>query len=228
MALILELQTEAFWQDITLSMIEDVRKRLRGLIKFITKQSATLVYSSFTDDIQDGQEVSLGDFSTGINLAQYRKKVEAFIRSHQDHITIAKLKMNKPLTAMDLSELERFVFESNEAESRERFEECFGTEQPLTVFIRSLVGLDRTAAKEAFGKFLDEGLYSSRQIRFVEMIIDHLTHAGTMDPGLLYEPPFTSAHHDGLDGIFPDTSGDEILAVVRDINNSANEISRVA
>ena len=36
--------------------------------------------------------------------------------------------------------------------------------------------------------------------RFVEMIIDRLTQGGVMEPGQLYEPPFTGLHYQGLDG----------------------------
>ena len=109
----------------------------------------------------------------------------------------------------DLSELERFVYESEPVESRDRFEQCYGTDQPLTVFIRSLVGLDRNAAKEAFGRFLDENRYS-RQIRFVEMVIDKLTQRGVMELGQLYEPLFTGLHQEGLDGALPDSDAEAL------------------
>lgn len=218
LALILEVQTEAFWKDITLPMIEVVRRKLRELIKFIDRQSIQPVYSALTDEIGEAAEVQLKDFSTGINIAQYRRKVEAYIRANQNHIAIAKLRHNKALTPTDLSELERFVYESADVESRARFEQCFGTDQPLTVFIRSLVGLDRSAAKEAFGQFLDDNRYSSQQIRFVETIIEMLTKGGVMDPGQLYEPPFTGLHYQGLDGAFGDGDAESIVAILSDIN----------
>jgi type I restriction enzyme, R subunit len=221
LALIQDVQTEKYWKDITLPMIESVRRKLRGLIQFIERHSIKPVYSVLTDQIGEATEVVLKDFSTGINLAQYRKKVEAYIRSNENHVAIAKLKHNKPLTPTDLSELERFVYESEPVESRDRFEQCYGADRPLTVFIRSLVGLDRNAAKEAFGQFLDEKRYSSQQIRFVEMIIDKLTRSGVMDTGQLYEPPFTGLHHEGLDGAFRDNDADAIVGVLAEINRRA-------
>lgn len=221
LALIQELQTEAFWKEITLVMIEQIRRKLRGLIKFIERKAIEPVYTVLTDEIGESIEVELKDFSTGINLAQYKRKVEAFIRASENHIAIAKLKHNKPLTPTDLSELERFVYESDVVESRKRFEEGFGADMPLTVFIRSLVGLDRNAAKEAFGQFLDENRYSSKQIRFVEMIIDRLTQHGVMDAGQLYEPPFTSLHHEGLDGAFGDGDAEGIVGILCKINERA-------
>lgn len=221
LVLIQELQTEAFWKDITLAMIESVRRRLRGLIKFIERKSIEPVYTVLTDEIGTSSEVALKDFSTGINLAQYKRKVEAYIRANENHIAIAKLRLNKPLTPTDLQELERFVYESDVVEGRERFEQCYGGAISLPAFIRSLVGLDRSAAKEAFGRFLDTSRYSSHQIRFVEMIIDRLTQHGGIEPGQLYEPPFTAVHYAGLDGAFGDADAESIVSILDGINRQA-------
>ena len=221
LALIQEVQTEAFWKGITLPMIESVRRSLRDLVKFIERKAVQPVYTVLTDEKGESKEVGLKDFSTGINLAQYKRKVEAYIRANENHVAIAKLKHNKPLTQTDLAELERFVYESEVVESRERFEESFGSDRPLTVFIRSLVGLDRNAAKEAFGQFLDANRYNSQQIRFVEMIIDRLTQGGVMEPGQLYDPPFTGLHYEGLDGAFGDSDADVIVGIIEGINSRA-------
>lgn len=219
--LIHAVQTDEYWQDITLPMIENLRRRLRGLVQFIDKTASKPVYTVLDDEIGAAASVSLASFASGIDEAQYRKKVEAFIRAHEDHIVIGKLKHNRPLTPSDLEELERFVYESGEVESREKFEACFGTEQPLTVFIRSLVGLDREAAKQAFGQFLDEANFTSEQIRFVEMIIDQLTRQGVMPPDRLYEPPFTGIHYEGLDGVFPGAGADDLWQAVEAVNRTA-------
>jgi len=221
LALIQEIQTEAFWKDVTLPMLESVRRKLRGLIQFIDRKSFAPVYTVLTDEKGASTEVQLKDFSTGINVAQYKRKVEAFIRASENHVAIAKLRHNKPLTPTDLSELERFVYEADVVEGRERFEQVFGADTSLPAFIRSLVGLDRNAAKEAFGRFLDDTRYSSQQIRFIEMIIERLTRSGVMDPGQLYEPPFTSVHYEGLDGAFGDTDAEAIVAIVEEINELA-------
>lgn len=221
LTLIAEVQSEEYWEDIRLGMVEIVRRKLRGLIQFIDRKSMEPVYTQLTDEIGTESDVQLDDFSTGINLAQYRRKVEAYIRASENHVAIAKLRFNKALTPSDLEELERFVYQSEPVESRQRFEECFGSDKPLTLFIRSLVGLDRNAAKEAFAAFLDSTQYSSQQIRFVDMIIDKLTKGGVMDPGLLYEPPFTGVHHEGLDGVFPDQAAEAIVAVLGEVNARA-------
>jgi type I restriction enzyme R subunit len=218
LAYIQSVQTEEFWQDITLSMVEQTRRKLRGLVKFIERRPSNPVYSVLTDQIGESTVVTLADFSTGINEAQYRKKVEAYIRANENHVAVAKLRHNKPLTPVDLESLEQMVYKSDVVESRERFEKTFGTEQSLPMFIRSLVGMDRTAAKKAFGPFLDEARYSSKQIRFVEMIIDRLTANGVMEPSALYEPPFTAVHDEGLDGVFGDGDAEGIVGAIETLN----------
>lgn len=221
LALLQDVQTDEYWQDIRLPMLEQLRRKMRELIKFIERRPSNPVYSVLSDEIGEATVVNLKDFNTGINLEQYKKKVEAYIRANENHVAIAKLKFNRPLTPSDLSELEHFVYESEPVQSREQFEQCYGADQPLTLLIRSLVGLDRNAAKEAFGQFLDENRYSSQQIRFVEMIIERLTRQGVMEAGQLYEPPFTALHHEGLDGAFGDADANAIISVIAAIKRSA-------
>ena len=114
------------------------------------------------------------------------------------------------------------LFDAEEIESRERFEQVYGTGRSLKLFIRQLVGLDRNAAKDAFSQYLVGSTFTAGQIRFVETIIDYLTQNGVMNPGLLYEPPFTNIHSGGLDGVFADTEADAIVAIVHSFNETVD------
>ncbi|MDN6815105.1 MAG: restriction endonuclease subunit R, partial [Corynebacterium variabile] len=69
----------------------------------------------------------------------------------------------------------------------------------LGLFIRSLVGLDRAAVRERFAEFLDQSTYNVTQIRYVETIIDELTVNGVVEPGRLFEDPYTEIIADPLD-----------------------------
>ena len=221
MALILDLQTESWWSGITLPLLEDVRLRLRELIKFPDKGEGKIVYTDFEDTIGEGMPVDLPGFSNPEETRQYRLKVERFIRDHSHHITINKLRMNRQITRQDLEELERLLFTATEVESRERFVKTFGDQRSLGALIRSLVGLDREAVSEAFGEFLHNTTYAAAQIRFIDQIISYLTQNGTMDPGLLYEPPFTDLHDEGLDGVFGDAGAPKIIHLLEEINHRA-------
>ena len=91
----------------------------------------------------------------------------------------------------------------------------------LGVFIRGLVGLDRSAAKEAFAEFLDDKRYTANQIEFVNLVIDHLTEHGVIEARRFYESPFTDLSPTGPDALFESADVDRLLAVVADIRHNA-------
>lgn len=102
---------------------------------------------------------------------------------------IAKLKSNVPLTAEDIKELEKILW--SELGTQEEYEAEYG-EKPLGEFVREIVGLDMNAAKEAFSAYLEDTSLDSRQIYFVNQIVEYIVHNGTMkDLSVLQEPPFT-------------------------------------
>src|SRR5215471_14624435 len=98
-----------------------------------------------------------------------------------------KVKRNEPLTATDLKELERIFLEAGVDETSLG---ALQTDGGLPRFVRGLVGLDREAAKRAFAEFLEGRRLSADQNEFLNLIIEHLTARGMMDPKLLYESPF--------------------------------------
>jgi type I restriction enzyme R subunit len=222
LAFIREVQEESWWSGVTPLMVEEIRVRVRDLVKFIDRQKRQSVITDFADEMGEVQIVDIPTHQTGFSREQYRKKVEAYIRGHEDHLAIAKLKRNIPLTDIDLSALEEMLFSAEEIESRQRFEEVFGHTKSLKRLIREIVGLDRHAAKQAFARYLEGTTFSANQIRFVENILDILTQNGIMNPGLLYEFPFTDSHPEGLDGMFNDDEADKIVSIVRSFNESVD------
>ena len=72
----------------------------------------------------------------------------------------------------------------------------------LGLFVRSMVGLDREAAKRAFEGFLAGKSLTANQIHFVNLVIDYLTQAGWMSASQLYESPFTDFSPRGVEGVF--------------------------
>jgi type I restriction enzyme, R subunit len=93
--------------------------------------------------------------------------------------------------------------------------------QGLGLFVRSLIGLDRGAAKEAFADFLAGKNFSANQIHFVDMIINHLTEHGVMSAALLYESPFTDLSTHGPDGLFTSDGVDALVAVLDRVRAAA-------
>jgi type I restriction enzyme, R subunit len=221
MELIQEIQTDEWWIDVTIPMLERARKQLRALIGLIDKTQRQPIYTNFIDEMGTGIVFDLPGFISPNEFDRFRAKARQFLLAHQNHITIHKLRFNQPLTPTDLSELER-MFLSEGIGTQKHLdlakENCAG----LGIFIRSLVGLDREAAKHAFGDFISGTTSSSSQIEFINLIIDHLTYHGIMDPSLLYESPFTDMNAQGPEGIFDSGQVDALVAVLNQIHaNSA-------
>jgi type I restriction enzyme R subunit len=123
-----------------------------------------------------------------------------FLRAHEDHVAIHKLRTNKALTALDLAELERMLSE-NGVGGAEDISHAKEISERLGLFVRSLIGLDREAAKAALAGLLSGKPLSANQIEFVNLIVDHLTGHGVMAAATLYESPFTDIAPHGPDGI---------------------------
>jgi type I restriction enzyme, R subunit len=68
MALILEIQTDEFWQDITLPMLETVRRRLRALVKLIEYKKRNLLYSDFEDATGAAADIAVPGLAVGTDM----------------------------------------------------------------------------------------------------------------------------------------------------------------
>ena len=166
---------------------EEIRSRLRDLMKYIPNTGTIKYETVFTDELlsKEWHESELENDE----LKNYKAKAEYYIRQHQDNEAIAKLKTNQPLTTSDVENLEEILWK--EVGSKEDYEQEYG-EKPLGEFVREIVGLDMNAAKEAFSEYLSDTNMDSRQIYFVNQIVEYIVHNGMMkDLSVLQESPFT-------------------------------------
>ena len=166
---------------------EHIRERLRNLMKYITSGSKNTYVTHFTDEILniEWKESELEND----DLQNYKAKAEYYVRQHQDNEVIAKLKGNVPLRSSDVKVLEEILW--SEIGTKQDYEAEYG-EKPLGEFVREIVGLDMAAAKAAFAEYLDETNLDSRQIYFVNQIVEFIVQNGMMkDLSVLQEAPFT-------------------------------------
>ncbi|MBX3330244.1 MAG: DEAD/DEAH box helicase family protein [Nitrospira sp.] len=221
MVLIQDVQSDEWWQDVTVSMLEVMRRRLRGLVQFIDKRQRKPVYTDFEDLMGNEIGITLPGFAVGTDHAKFVAKTRAFLRRHLDHVVVAKLRMNKPLTASDLAELELLLSQSGTGEPDDI---RWATDQAkgLGLFVRSLVGMDRSAAKEALAGFVMGKTFTANQLEFVNLIVDHLTEHGVMESARLYESPFTDLTPRGPEGLFKSAEMDELIRVLDAVRATAS------
>lgn len=178
--------------------LESIRKKLRGLMQYI-KGGREHYDTDFQDDILsvEWKEPELEND----DLKNYKAKAEYYVRKHQDNEVIAKLKYNKQLTHEDIDILEKILW--SDLGTKDEYKAEYG-EKPLGQFVREIVGLDMNAAKEAFSEYLESTALDSRQIYFVNQIVEYIVHNGMMsDFSVLQEPPFTD--RGSIVEIFTDT-----------------------
>ncbi len=213
------VQTDEFWQEISLKRLEKVRIDLRDLIKFIDTAQKKNVYTNFEDVLnEDGVKV-IDILPAYTSMKSYRERVESFIRNNKDYLVIHKIQHNIQISHEELNLLEKMLF-TDGLGTKADFQREYG-DMPLGKFIRSLLGLDITAANQLFSEFIQSGNLSADQITFINNIISFLTQNGTIDKAMLFEPPFTNINDQGINGVFDDVMVGKIVRIIDQVNDNA-------
>ena len=197
---------------------EHIRENLRDLMKYLPKPKVRYD-TNFEDDILsiEWKESELEND----DLKNYKAKAEYYVRQHQDDLVIAKLKKNKPMTQDDIKTLEKILW--SDLGTKDEYEAEYG-DKPLGEFVREIVGLDMNAAKEAFSEYLNEANLDSRQIYFVNQIVEYIVHNGLMkDLSVLQELPFTD--QGSVVDIFTDLN---VWMGIRKVIEGINDNAKVA
>ena len=223
LALINDIQTDEWWADVSYPMLEEARKRLRSLVHLIERTQKNILYTDFADQLGDSSEVDLpgtGGRVAGNEFEQFHKKARRFLHEHLADDIVAKVRSGAPITTADIDELQRVLVAAGIGDT-DTFAQASERAGSFGLFIRSIVGLDRTAAKRAFAKFLDDKRYTRNQIEFVNLVINYLTEYGTIDPARIYDSPFTTVAPEGPDAIFENPDLDEFFTIVKRLHDTA-------
>ena len=183
-----EIHTDAFWDANDILLFEQVRKELRGLIRFLDEGGGAQrqIVTKLTDPIIDSQEGVQLD--AAYDFEDYRAKVNRYVNEHGDTLAIYKLTHNIPLAMGDYQELERVL--TSELGSKEDYAREFG-DTPFGLLIRKIAKLDHEAAMQAFSAFINDQSLNQKQIAFVNKIIHHIELNGYMENvAELTRPPF--------------------------------------
>ena len=215
MVLIQSVAGDEWWEDVTIAMLEAARKKLRALVKLIEKSKKNIVYTAFPDEIGIGVPIILPGVSTGMNLAKFKDKARQFLKAHEDHLSLQRLRRNQPLTPSDLDELGKMLVQAGG--SAEVIQQATEQSHGLGIFIRSLVGLDRETAKQAFSQFVVGTTATASQLEFIDLIVQYLTENGVMDAERLYESPFTDISQQGPEALFLPARVTEMVRVLDEI-----------
>ena len=218
-SLIQALTSDEWWEGVTVPMLETVRRRLRALIKLIPKGQKKIVYTDFEDELGESAVIDLPQVTAGLNMTKFKDKARAFLKAHEAHLSLQRLRRNQPLTATDLDELEKILLEAGGTPAliREAKEHSSG----LGLFVRSLVGLEREAAMHAFSEFISGSTATPNQIEFINLVVQELTQNGVMEADRLFQSPFTDVNAQGPLGVFPPAKVTQLVGVLAQIRQRA-------
>ncbi|MCA3216349.1 MAG: DEAD/DEAH box helicase family protein [Burkholderiales bacterium] len=216
-ALIHAVASDEWWEDVTVPMLETARKRIRALVKLLPKGQKKVVYTDFEDEVGEGTVVDLPQVTAGLNMAKFKEKARAFLKEHESHLALQRLRRNQALTPTDLGELEKMLIQAGGTQPLLAEVKSAG----LGLFVRSLVGLAREAAMQAFSELVNDSMLTPEQIEFIELVIEELTQNGVVPPERLFEPPFTDINAQGPTAVFPMGQVTRIVKVLDEVRARA-------
>jgi type I restriction enzyme R subunit len=214
-----QVRDKEFWAGVEVHHLEGLRYELRGIMKY--QQTPTT--SSVAPRVYDIMEAvdSAEDYIPrleGMDLVQYRLRVEAVLREHfaTDEV-LQRIRAGQAVGDDDLEALARLVLE---VDDRANVKHLTGhdpkTRRTLLSVFRGLVGLDPAAVEHAFTAFVHaHPRLTAQQLRFLQLLQNHISKNGGIELERLYEPPFTDIHAESVDGVFKEASDvDDLLAIV--------------
>ena len=205
------LVSDQFWGEQNFLSIEEKRKSLRDIMKYLADEG------SETYDINIEDEFTESEYDPGstlVDIRTYREKVIDYLFEHSDSEVIKKIHNLEPIDYNDLQELEKILW--NELGTQEEYQK--ETDIPnLAAFVRSLIGLSQEVINQKFGEYLSGNTFTLQQQEFVKKIIDYVQENGDIERGdLVNTEPFDSYN---INGIFGE-SLPIVLAMIDLLHNS--------
>ncbi len=226
LAVIERVKSAEFWQEVTVADLEEVRQQLRGIVQYRRRDEA-VGQSPITIDVKEDESGierhrhkvrldQLGD----LDMAAYRNRVNNVLQAIIDHNeTLRRIRLGEPVSPQDLEDLCSLVLTQEPGLDLHDLMEYFQQAESLDQAIREIIGMDADAVRQRFTQFVQaHPNLASHQIKFLDLLQNHIAKYGSLHTDDLYEPPFTTLHSDSLDGLFDQQLADEIFDIIGSFN----------
>jgi type I restriction enzyme R subunit len=224
------VQTDEFWEEVTVAALEAVRNELRGIIQYRQRDDIARADPKIVDIAEDQELIERSkhkvrlDKLDDLDMHAYRNRVTNVLQTVIDQSeTLQKIRRGEPVDEQDLEELCSLVLTQEPGLDLHDLEEYYQHVKPLDQAIREIIGMDAEAVHERFEAFIHaHPEISSHANKFLQLLQRHIATHGSIEIEQLYEPPFTTLHSDGIDGLFEGALADELQDIIRTFQPQAD------
>jgi type I restriction enzyme R subunit len=219
-AIIAEIRSAEFWAEPSIEQLERARKELRGIMKYRQSHNGPgyeigLTRTGDTGVREAEREVKIAGASEAM---VYRRRVKGILDDMiEANPTLQRIRKGEPIAESELQTLTSTILTSHPGVSLEVLNEFYGrTAAQLDLTVREIIGIDSQAIEDHFKSFLHaHPNLSAKQVRFINLLKNYIAQHGTIVIEKLYEAPFTSVSHKGLDGVFTLDDVSELVTVLK-------------
>ncbi len=222
--------SKEFWDEVTVGDLEEIRDQLRGIIQFRRTDEVTKLDAIIIDVKENEADVERKKYKVrldnldDLDMAAYRNRVNNVLQAIIDQSdTLRKIRLGQPVTENDLEDLCSLVLIQEPGLDLHNLMDYFKQAESLDQAIREIIGMDAEAVHKRFTAFVQaHPNLASHQIKFLDLLQNHIAKFGSIKTDDLYEPPFTTLHSDSLDGLFDESLADELFEIIGSFQPQAN------
>lgn len=227
-AFIQKAKSTSWVESATAADLETIRTELRGLMRFRAKKTGPAFSPLIINVREDATEFQVETHKPkleGLDLAEYRNRVEGVLRSlMQANPALQKIRSGQPVTADEISDLTTEVLLHDPDLHLEELLHHFPNKaRRIDLAIRQIIGLDAARVDEHFRAFVQKYPdLNANQIRFLELLKSYVARYGAIELEKLWDAPFTTIHGSGVDGVFTKPAQvDDLLTLLNQLNQEA-------
>ncbi|MFD2645578.1 DEAD/DEAH box helicase family protein [Pseudomonas japonica] len=219
-ATLADVRSADFWQQPSISRLENARKELRDIMKYRQTQR-TVGYGVGTTRTRD-DNVQAEDrkvYIAGVNEAlQYRHRLKGILDAMlAANPILQKIHQGEAIAEQELKTLTSTILTSHPGVSLDVLNEFYGrTAEQLHLTVRDIIGLDPHAIEAHFTRFLHaHPALTAKQVSFMNLLKNYIAQNGSIVVEKLYDAPFSKLSPDGIDGVFKTADADQLIAVLK-------------
>lgn len=174
--------TDAFLTDTSVTHMEDIRLKLRELMRYIEKVIIDPIVTDFDDwiDKSNDAEDEPVDFTVKIDdFKHFSERVEFYITNHPNDALVYQVSHFEKVTSDAIRGFKEEI--SGFAKDDEEYNSLFSCDEDIPVFVRKTVGISKSAIESFIDSKNSNDKFDSRQILYVKELLKFISKNGKFE-----------------------------------------------